>query len=101
MLEVPPHGTVILRPEVPTSSVFGVSGCAFNVRLFNLEPNCPHIVTCEGTKIGTLRSDSAGSIQNRIVLRGNCEEFLDRVITFEREGANPVQISAGKLERDV
>ena len=101
VLEVPPHGTVTLYPQLPTSSIFGVTGVSFHVRLFNLHRNCPHILTCEGRKLGTVRSDSSGSIQNRIVLRGECEEYLHKIITFEREGSNPLQISAGELERDI
>ena len=101
MLEVPPHGTVILHPQVPTSSPFGVAGVSFHVRLYNLEKDTPHILTCEGRKLGTVRSDSSGSIQNRIVLRGECSEYLGKIITFEREGSNPLQVAAGVLERDI
>ncbi len=98
---MPPHGTITLHPQLPTSSIFGVAGVSFHVRLYNLEKDTPHILTCEGRKLGTVRSDSSGSIQNRIVLRGECGEYMDRVITFEREGSNPLQIAAGKLERDI
>lgn len=101
VLEVPPHGTVILHPQAPTTSVFGVAGVSFHVRLYNLEKDTPHILTCEGRKLGTVRSDSAGSIQNRIVLRGECSQFLGKVLTFEREGCSPLQIAAGVLERDI
>lgn len=106
LLEVPPHGTITLKPGAPSSTTLEIlglhrPGINFHFRLYNLKPDSPHMLTCEGKKIGSIVSDSAGGMHSHLVLAGFCADFLEKVLIFEREGANPQQIASGYLERDL